>query len=612
MVDFRKHMGGKKPASKPLRPANIYETLDRASDKGPLRPAQDEVLDEWHEDRRDQQDVVVKLHTGQGKTLIGLLILQSKLNEGLGPAVYLCPNNFLVDQTVTQGEQFGLECVTADPELPSQFLEGQAILVTSVQKLFNGLTKFRLGVKSQPVGALVVDDSHACIDAIREACVARLPKEHRGYDALVALFATSLKKQGVGTFADIRSGRYDALLPVSYWDWIDRHEDVAEILSRDSTTNELKFVWPLIKDTLRDCLCVVSGAQLEIAPYAPPLHLFGSYANAQHRVFMSATVTNDAFLVKGLGLTPQVITDPLLYRSEKWSGEKMILIPSLIDGTLSRDPIVKKFSRPVSGRKFGVVVLTPSFARADDWNKHGAALANKSTIYGQIEGLKAGRCENALVAANRYDGIDLPDRACRILILDSLPYSENLIDRWTESCRSGSEIILTRMARTIEQALGRSVRGDRDYCVVILVGPDLIKTMRTKKLRSLFSPQTRTQIEMGLEIAEYAKDDISEGGRPFESLQRLINQCLKRNVGWKDFYAERMADLPKVDADPRTLEIFAAEQAAENELQQGKPEAAAKSVQDLIDSYVSDPADKGWYLQEMARYTYFSSRWVFT
>jgi hypothetical protein len=64
----------------------------------------------------------------------------------------------------------------------------------------------------------------------------------------------------------------------------------------------LKFTWPLIKDILQHCNCIISGNSIEIEPIVSPLDLFGSYANAKHRVFMSATVTNDAFLVKGLNL----------------------------------------------------------------------------------------------------------------------------------------------------------------------------------------------------------------------------------------------------------------------------------------------------------------------
>lgn len=58
MVDFNKHLGAKKKVARPLRPADIYETLDLASDKGPLRPAQEAVLEEWHTSRRQQRDLI--------------------------------------------------------------------------------------------------------------------------------------------------------------------------------------------------------------------------------------------------------------------------------------------------------------------------------------------------------------------------------------------------------------------------------------------------------------------------------------------------------------------------------------------------------------------------
>ena len=53
MVDFKKQLGGKKSFAKPTDPIQIYETLDRASDKGPLRPAQKTILEEWHQGRRN-------------------------------------------------------------------------------------------------------------------------------------------------------------------------------------------------------------------------------------------------------------------------------------------------------------------------------------------------------------------------------------------------------------------------------------------------------------------------------------------------------------------------------------------------------------------------------
>jgi len=43
MVDFSKRLGKRLP-KRITDPVALYDTLDRASDKGPLRPAQDAVL----------------------------------------------------------------------------------------------------------------------------------------------------------------------------------------------------------------------------------------------------------------------------------------------------------------------------------------------------------------------------------------------------------------------------------------------------------------------------------------------------------------------------------------------------------------------------------------
>jgi replicative superfamily II helicase len=113
MVDFRKHLA-KKKVEKPVDPIVIYDQLDRSVEKGELRKAQVHILTNWFNTARDKRDVIFKLHTGQGKTLIGLLALQSKLNEGKGPALYLCPNNQLVEQTCSQARQFGVTVCRAD------------------------------------------------------------------------------------------------------------------------------------------------------------------------------------------------------------------------------------------------------------------------------------------------------------------------------------------------------------------------------------------------------------------------------------------------------------------------------------------------------------------
>jgi len=603
MVDFKKRLV-KSSGEKHINPIDIYDRLDRASDKGPLRPAQVAVLEGWHEEQRNKSDIILKLNTGQGKTLVGLLMLQSKMNENDGTALYLCPNNLLVSQTVAQAKQFGISCVTTENDLPDEFLDGKSILVTSVHKLFNGLSKFKLGQQSIPVENIVIDDAHACIDSIKDSYTIKLPSDHQAYTEILEMFSTSLEEQGAGTYADIRSKDFGAFLPVPYWDWIDRNSDVVRILSKYSGNDSVKFAWPLIKDILRDCLCVISGHGLEISPYRPPLQMFGSYYKAKHRVFMSATITDDSFLIKGLGLSEKTINYPLIYKDEKWSGEKLILIPSLIDKSLTDIEIVNIFAKPNPNRKIGIVVLCPSYDSATIWKAAGAYVATRADIQTRVDMLRNGNYVEALAVVNRYDGIDLPDDTCRILIMDSKPFSEDLLDRYIEACREGSEIVAVKTARIIEQGLGRSVRGEKDFSVIILTGSELIRRIKTRDTRKYFSTQTRAQIEIGIEVAKIAKEEIHDDVPPEKILRDLINQCLRRDEGWKEFYIEQMNQISQTRTTPKILDIFSSEMKAEQKYYEGDYEDAARSLQGVVDKFVEMPTDKGWYLQEMARYIY--------
>jgi hypothetical protein len=57
LVDFKERLADKQ-AEKPTDPVKLYETLDRAHDKGPLRPAQMAVLKSWFEDRQGTRDII--------------------------------------------------------------------------------------------------------------------------------------------------------------------------------------------------------------------------------------------------------------------------------------------------------------------------------------------------------------------------------------------------------------------------------------------------------------------------------------------------------------------------------------------------------------------------
>lgn len=194
MVDFKKRLTGTQ-TEKLTDPVELYNTLDRASDKGPLRPAQFAVLNKWYKNNQDTRDVIIKLHTGQGKTLIGLLILQSRLNASRGPVVFLCPDNFLIAQACEQAEQFGIVACTSDSELPDEFLDGSKILITSARKLFNGMTRFGLNNQSISIDTILMDDAHACVNIIRDACRIRISKEESAYQAIRTLSVKIVLKE---------------------------------------------------------------------------------------------------------------------------------------------------------------------------------------------------------------------------------------------------------------------------------------------------------------------------------------------------------------------------------------------------------------------------------
>ena len=209
---------------------------------------------------------------------------------------------------------------------------------------------------------------------------------------------------------------------------------------------------------------------------------------------------------------------------------------------------------------------------------------------------------------NRYDGIDLPDDTCRILIFDGKPYSESLIDLYQESCRPDSEATLMRTIRTIEQGMGRSVRGEKDYSVVVIVGTDITRLVRDKESRKFLSPQMATQIEIGLEIAEMARQEIENGETPANAFNGLIRQCLGRDDGWKAFYVEQMEKVTPAGANVHLLALYGAELGAEHAYAEGDYATAVKQIQSLLDEKAVAQEDQAWYLQEMARYQYHANR----
>src|SRR6478672_5015903 len=106
MADFKK-LRAKKVGSAVIDPVEIFRRLPKPPGINDLYTSQAEVLNAWNA-RRSEKDNVLKLHTGGGKTLVGLLIAQAIMNETGEPVLYLVPTNQLLDQTLDKAREYGI------------------------------------------------------------------------------------------------------------------------------------------------------------------------------------------------------------------------------------------------------------------------------------------------------------------------------------------------------------------------------------------------------------------------------------------------------------------------------------------------------------------------
>ena len=173
----------------------LFSSGTRSSRYEYLRDVQREVFDAWHE-RRTERDLVIKMNTGNGKTLVGLMLLKSALNEHAGPAAYLTPDPvYLVDQVEAAAGDLGLS-TSRDPRDPA-VASGSAILLATVKTLFNGRSKFGVAPEGRKIklGTVLIDDAHACLATVEEQFEIRLPATHPAYGQLLTLFGPSLRQQ---------------------------------------------------------------------------------------------------------------------------------------------------------------------------------------------------------------------------------------------------------------------------------------------------------------------------------------------------------------------------------------------------------------------------------
>ena len=524
---------GSKTKGKKINPREIFMALPYKNKKFEYpRDVQSEVWKQWYE-QRNNRDCILKMNTGSGKTVVALLILQSCLNENKGPAVYVVPDSYLVSQVIEQAAQLGIATTTDEKSI--DFLRGRAILVINVHTLVNGKSKFGMReYNNVEFKSVIIDDVHACIATVQSQFKIYIDRKNDAYMDFVKLFIKELKSQSESKIMDILSEQnpYGNML-VPFWVWQDNISDIIKIINeaRASDTN-IDFSADLIIDSLKQCRGYISAEGIEIVPNCIPIHKIKSLEEAERRIYLSATLPDDSIFSTTLDIDLEKIGTIICPEKANDIGERLIVVPKLIDSSI-QDFEIRDYAVKMS-KKINVVVLSPSLKNASAWEDLGGFIIKSSNMQVGIKKIKSS-LNGLYVLLNKYDGIDLPDEACRMLIIDGLPNIMNMNDRYEKSIANQSDRILKERIQKIEQGMGRGIRSSSDYCIVYLMGNELTDAIYSNKAYNYFSEATKAQYLLSEEICDSADN--------FEEIIELTDKVLNRDQEWVSLCKDNVADI---------------------------------------------------------------------
>jgi hypothetical protein len=168
------------------------------------------------------------------------------------------------------------------------------------------------------------------------------------------------------------------------------------------------------------------------------------------------------------------------------------------------------------------VAIAPSFVALDRLKsdvEESIGGANVSFLgAGDIEESLApftGSSNVILGLANRYDGLDLPDDDCRLLLLSESPKATNDLETNLSATWKLGPALKWREATRLTQGMGRCTRNATDFAVILLLGESLINATTNNSLLKLMPGALQKEIVWGQEQVK------GLGGDP-EALAKMV------------------------------------------------------------------------------------------
>lgn len=519
MLDFKKIINENK-INNIINPREIFMSLPNRKYDYP-RDVQTEVWTQWME-KREEKDIIIKMNTGSGKTIVGLIILMSCIREDKKPAMYVVPNKFLMKQVIKEAESLGIPVTENSDDVG--FITGEKILITNIYKLVNGKTVFgkRSNGNNLKIGSILIDDVHACINDIESQYTIEIANGEDTYTRIYKMFEEDIKQQYPNRVIDINNGIPGVNILVPYWAWQEKSTEIYKIVTEDNENTDVQMKLPLFRDYFHLCNCVISTEKIEISPKSININEIEGFKRAERRIYMSATIIAIDSLISKCGIKnyPKNVIKPQ-YSDDM--GERFIIFPQIINKEITDDEIKYKLKK--MSEKHNVVVITPSDIRRKYWEDVADISVDKYNLEEVVENLKNSHL-GLIVMSNKYEGIDLPNKACEILVIDGIPNSKRKYDEVEQQIIGNSDKILNKKIQLIEQGMGRGVRSSGDYCAVVLMGQGLVSTLYAEGYMEKMSNITKNQIKLSDQIAKQLAN------KPIDEIFDSLEYCLQRDPDW--------------------------------------------------------------------------------
>jgi hypothetical protein len=498
-------------------PERMFQDFSDRKLKG-LLTYQGQVLAEYQASALEKANVALKLPTGSGKTLVGLLIAEWRRRKFGERTVYLCPTNQLVNQVVGEARQkYGMsEWIhgftgsqkSYDASAKSRYQAAELVAVTSYSALFNTNPFF-----DEPQ-LILFDDAHAAenyLIGFWTFTVSRTDAKHKAlFQALTGVLQQVLPPH------DLRRLRTDAK---NAWDyhWVDKlssdrfasiQQQLVDIVDTHVAKSDLRYPWSVIRDHLAACHMYVGTQEITIRPLLPPSQTHSPCCAAKQRIYMSATLGEGGDLERLTGVrTIHRLAVPGDLNAQG-VGRRFFAFPGK-SLSLSEQSEVQKEAIEHAGR---AILLVPDFRSADKAISDLKTLPNYQIFTAiEIEESKSAFVvapKAIAVMANRYDGIDFPDEQCRLLIMDGLPNATNLQERFLLNRMGARLLLLDRIRTRVVQAVGRCTRSTTDYSAVLIFGEDLLTYLSKHENRGFLPVELQGEISFGMDQSRTASDII--------------------------------------------------------------------------------------------------------